>query len=242
MWQLIPAAGAIMTAMAIVARSVPDPRKFVLGVLIGFSLAAAAIFWPGFNSEEEAFRRATIAERYFKPANRIEAFRTTAQRTGNWIALRRVNDAEWNIADVRAYAPNDFPYLPPSARTPAPNAVVGGAVEKQRRGDLAGAEKILSDGKTQFPFAACAFGSNLAVIYYSTNRKDLALRELESIQPLVNRASRAECQRSQYLLGSLYQESNRTADADRTFRAFISNTEGTTDPELQKFRKSLTGK
>ena len=87
------------------------------------------------------------------------------------------------------------------------------ALEMQNRGDTTGAEKLLTDAKNRYSFATCEFASSLGVIYYTTTRKDLAMSELETIQPLVNPASTPQCARSQYLLGSLYKELSRPAVA-----------------------------
>ena len=122
---------------------------------------------------------------------------------------------------------------------PGPSTVLRQALDVQNRGDTNGAEKILTDAKSGHPFATCEFASSLGVIYYTTNRKDLAMRELEAIQALVNPASTPQCARSQYLLGSLYKEMSRPDDAAKVFREFLSNTDGSIDPEIVGFRKSL---
>jgi cytochrome c-type biogenesis protein CcmH/NrfG len=113
------------------------------------------------------------------------------------------------------------------------------ALDMQKRGDVGGADKLLTDAKRALPFANCEFATSLAVIYYTSNRKDQALQELESIQAMVNPASRPQCARSQYLLGSLYKEMSRSGDAANAFRAFLSNTDGSNDPEIVGFRNSI---
>ncbi|MEY2528145.1 MAG: hypothetical protein QOJ05_235, partial [Verrucomicrobiota bacterium] len=82
---------------------------------------------------------------------------------------------------------------------------------------------------------------NLAIIYYTSNRKELALQELEGVQSLVDKAASPNCARSQFLLGSLYQELNRGEDARRVFREFMMNTEGATDAETKNYRQKLSG-
>jgi len=69
-----------------------------------------------------------------------------------------------------------------------------------------------------------------------------ALAELESVQALVNPASRPDCLRSQYLLGSLYRDLGRETDAQQTFQKFLANTAGSTDAETKALRKSLNAK
>ena len=68
-----------------------------------------------------------------------------------------------------------------------------------------------------------------------------ALQELESVQSLVDKGARPNCVRSQFLLGSLYQELNRSEDARRLFREFMANSEGATDPETKNYRQKLSG-
>ena len=109
----------------------------------------------------------------------------------------------------------------------------------QQAGKTGDAEAILARGKETFPFARCEFGTNLAVLLYSTDRKEGALRELEEIQSVVGPGSRPDCLRSQFLLGSLYQENGRQTEAAEMFQKFLANTDGTTDPQLRQFRKQL---
>jgi tetratricopeptide (TPR) repeat protein len=112
----------------------------------------------------------------------------------------------------------------------------------QKQGKMAEAEAVLQKGKEDFSFARCEFSANLAVIYYTTDRKDLALAELESIQILVNPASRPDCLRSQFLLGSLYREKGETDKANQTFQKFLANTQNTNDPEIKNFRQQISVK
>jgi hypothetical protein len=238
-WLMLPVIVAIVICVAIVGRSMRLRVQFVAGLVLGIVAVTTYLSWPGLDSDEDAFRRATIAERYFRPGDRLNAVNERAVQSRDWTTLRRVNNYEWNIADTRAYAPNDFPYLKVQPLGPSPSKILRQALEMQNRGDANGAEKLLTNAKSVFPFANCEFATSLAVIYYTTNRKDAALRDLEAIQPLVNPASLPQCARSQYFLGSLYKEMSRSDDAENAFRQFISNTDGSTDPEIVGFRKSL---
>jgi tetratricopeptide (TPR) repeat protein len=239
LWLMLPVIVAIVICVAIVGRSMRLRVQFVAGLVLGIVAVTTYLSWPGLDSDEDAFRRATIAERYFRPGDRLNAVNERAVQSRDWTTLRRVNNYEWNIADTRAYAPNDFPYLKVQPLGPSPSKILRQALEMQNRGDANGAEKLLTNAKSVFPFANCEFATSLAVIYYTTNRKDAALRDLEAIQPLVNPASLPQCARSQYFLGSLYKEMSRSDDAENAFRQFISNTDGSTDPEIVGFRKSL---
>jgi hypothetical protein len=235
LWLLLPVLIAVIFCILIVARSVRRQAQFIAGVLIGLSAISGYVLWPGLESDEDEFRRATIAERYYRPGQRLEVLKKKSVEGKDWAGLRRINNFEWIIADTRGYAPNDFPYLNESELQPSPSMVLRQALEMQNRGDTARAEKLLTHARTVFPFANCEFGSSLAVVYYTSGRKDLAQRELETIQPLVNPGSTPQCARSQYLLGSLYKEMSRPDDAANVFREFLSNTDGSTDSEIVGF-------
>lgn len=240
LWALAPIFVAIAGVIAIVAISNKRSTSAIAGISIGVAAASAWMFLPGRDSQEDTFRRATIAERYFKPAHRMDAYRETAMAARDWPALRRINDTEWNIADVRAFAPDDFPYLTmPRSRELSPSVLIRSAIDLQQRGEMDDAQSVLLAGSESFPFARCEFYTNFAVIKYTLGEKDYALSALESVQPLVNPASRPECLRGQYLLGSLYRELGRNADAENTFRAFVGNSSTTTDPELLEARQHL---
>jgi tetratricopeptide (TPR) repeat protein len=234
-WTILPALILLFAVLFIVRRCVRRPGRFTAGIFAGLILVGVYLALPNLDNPENEFRRATIAERYFKPANRLEIFKATT----NWQILQRVNNFEWTIADIRAYAPNDFPYLATRDFKPSPTAELRKVLELQNQNKLPEAETILQKGKEAFPFARCEFGANLAVIYYTTDRKDLALTELESVQNLVNPASRPDCQRSQFLLGSLYREKGETDKANQTFQKFLTNTQNSNDSEIKNFRQQI---
>ncbi len=237
-WTLLPALVLLFAVLFIVRRYARRPARFTIGIFVGLILVGVYLALPNLDNTENQFRRATIAERYFKPANRLEIFKSAINpQTG-----QRVNNFEWNIADIRAFAPNDFPYLSTRDFKPSPSAEFRKVIELQKQGKTAEAEAVLQKGKADFPFARCEFATNLAVIYYTTERKDLALTELESVQNLVNPASRPDCLRSQFLLGSLYREANETDKANQTFQNFLANTQNTNDPEIKNFKQQLNVK
>lgn len=221
--------------------SARQPTQFVIGVLAGFTVVGIYVFLPNLDDNEARFRRATIAERFCRPASRLDRIRDRAMANKNWQALQSVNDYEWTIADARAFAPDDFPYLETRTLTPSPTAALKRVLALQKAGSIVEGERVLQGGKETYPFARCQFSTNLAIVYYTTNRKDLALRELESVQSLVDKAARPECLRSQFLLGTLYQEMNRGEDAQRLFREFLANSEGRADPEMKGYRQKLLG-
>jgi len=234
-WTLLPALVLLLSVLFILRRYARRPGRFTIGIFAGLILVGVYLALPNLDNAENQFRRATIAERYFKPANRLEIFKSAT----NLQTLQRVNNFEWTIADIRAFAPNDFPYLAARDFKPSPSAELRKVIELQKQGKTAEAEAILQKGKEDFPFARCEFATNLAVIYYTTGRKDAALTELESIQTLVNPASRPDCLRSQFLLGSLYREANETDKANQIFQKFLANTQNTNDPEIKNFRQQI---
>jgi tetratricopeptide (TPR) repeat protein len=218
-----------------------EPKQFVLGVLAGLVVVGAYAFLPNLDDQEAQFRRATIAERFFRPANRLEPLRRKAMAGNDWKTLRRINESEWNIADARAFAPDDFPYLETQTLSPSPIAELKKVMTLQQTGRTIEGERLLQGAKEKYPFGRCEFSTNLAIIYYTSNRKELALQELEGVQSLVDKAASSNCARSQFLLGSLYQELNRSEDARRVFREFMTNTEGATDAETKSYRQKLSG-
>ena len=248
-WTLLPVLVLLFSVLFILRRYARRPGRFTAGIFAGLILVGIYLALPNLDNSENEFRRATIAERYFKPADRLEIFKnpnnyseTSRNLNGQLPTLRRINDFEWTIADIRAFAPNDFPYLAARNFNPSPTAELKKIGELQKQGKTAEAEAVLQKGKEDFPFARCEFATNLAIIYYTTERKDLALTELENIQNLVSLTSRPDCQRSQFLLGSLYRERGETDKANQTFQKFLANTQNTTDPEIKNFRQQIGAK
>lgn len=204
-WTIVPAVVALAGVVYLVTISVRQPRRFVIGLAIGSAMLVLYAVLP-LQSDEDAFRRATIAERFFRPADRLEAFEREASESRATATLRQILDARWNIADTRSYAPDGFPYDKERDAPPSPTRLMNQAVELQNRGQIETAESALRTGKAIFPFAACEFGTNLAALYYTAGRKADALAELESVQPLVFPWSRPRCTRSRQLLGELKRE------------------------------------
>ena len=147
--------------------------------------------------------------------------------------MQRIATYEWNIADTRANAPDNFPYSAENFSNESPTRNFEKAAELQKQGKTDEAVKILQTGKERFPFLKCETATNLAVIYYTNNQKETALQELESIQPLVNNnRARSVCVRnfcSVRFTGSLTERMTQT----KHFR--ISSTTRKTQP-MPKFK------
>jgi hypothetical protein len=235
-WSILPVLCALVAVLLILRRYARRPSRFTAGIFAGLIIVGAYLAVPNLDNAENEFRRATIAERYYKPADRLEIYKAST----NLQTLQRVNNFEWTIADARAFAPNDFPYLPTRDFKPSPSAELRKAVELQKQGNTAEAEAVLGKGKADFPFARCEFATNLAVIYYTTDRKDAALQELENVQTVVGSVSRPDCLRSQFLLGSLYRDRGETDKANQTFQSFLTNSQNSNDPEIKNFRQQLS--
>lgn len=238
-WTLLPVALLLLVVVLLVGQQNPQPLQFFVGAGIALVLVGAYLWLPNLDNFENSFRRATIAERYFRPVNRLATFDEDATKKGDWKTLARVNSMTWTIADTRAFAPNDFPYLETRTLGQSPTAQLKAAVAAGKEGRREEAERMLREGRDQFPFGRCEFTTNLAVIYYTSGRKDAALQELEGIKSLPNRAAGADCLRSLFLLGSLYKEMGRQDDAQRVLQEFLADSEGSTNQELQAYRRQL---
>jgi hypothetical protein len=231
-WGILPAAVSLLAVVYIVWRYARRPARFFIGSVAGVTIVSAYLLLPNLDSAENRFRRATIAERYFKPAGRLAAFESS-------IAAERIRDFEWTIADTRGFAPDDFPYLEDRAPIPSPSAEIRRALDLNSSGKSVEAESLLVAGKERYPFARCELSTHLAAIFYETGRTEAALRELEGIQELVNANSRADCLRSQFMLGSLYRELGNSDRADQTLQSFASNSSNSKDPTIIAIRLQL---
>lgn len=225
-WTILPAAALLLIALGIVWRSAVKPKTFLAGIAAAFAAVGVYAFLPNLDDADGLrFARSVIAERHFKPAARLENFKETAAAKQNWPELRKINALEWEIAAARSFAPGDFPYLETRRLPAAPEAELKRAADLRAQGKSSEAEAILESGKQNFPFARCEFAAALASIYDETERKDAAVAELESVQALVNPASRPECLRAQFMLGALYRRTNRTAEAEQILRRFLENSQ-----------------
>ncbi len=234
-WTLLPAALALCAVFYLVWRYARRPFRFFAGATAGLLVVAGYLLLPNLDSADNKFRRATIAERFFKPAGRLEGFAAS-------VDPERFRNAEWNIADTRAFAPDDFPYLDSREITPSPTAELKRATLLLQSGKVSDAETALQNGKERFPFARCEFSADLAVVYSTTDRKDVAVAELESVQEFVKPNSRPECLRAPFLLGSLYRENGQTELANKMFQNFLSDSANSTDPQIKSLRQDLGAK
>jgi hypothetical protein len=120
-WGTLPILIAVIFIPIVVLRGMRRRMRFFVGLVIAVVVAGVYILLPtnATNSENE-FRRATIAESFFRPADRLEPFKSQAEAARDAAALEQIQRAESTIADTRGYAPDDFPYLHPEPLTPGP--------------------------------------------------------------------------------------------------------------------------
>lgn len=236
---LIPVALCLAAVFYLVGKK-SSTNGFWIGALISAALVTVYLVVPGIREGQEMeLRRASIAERFFSPANRLDKFAADAVASRSATSMQNIRNTLWNIADVRSYAPDDFPYLSQRQLEPSPSAVMKSVVQLQRQQKTHEAEIALKSAEAKFTFARCELGTNLAVIYFTSNRKDEALAKLESIVAMVNPGSRPDCLRSQFLLGALYREVGREADARAAFQNFLANSASSNSVEIRNFRKQL---
>jgi hypothetical protein len=239
-WSMLPVFGLLVLTLFLVLRNMRRPRRFLIGLAAAAVVCGVYLSLPSRADDTvNAFRRATIAERFYMPAGRLDQLKAKAESAHDVAAIQRIRQAEWIIADARGYAPDDWPYLAPTTLVPGPSEVVRQASEAQGAGNTNKAIAILQSGRDRFEFARCDLSTNLAVIYYTSGRRDDALAELESVQPFVDRTASPGCIKSQFLLGTLYRELGRGDDATRAFTSFLANSDGTTDRELLGMRRQL---
>lgn len=241
-WTLVPVAVLLVVVVFFAGWKTLGQQQFFIGSAGALILVGIYLLLPGLDNAESAFRRASIAERFFRPANRLAIFEEEAKKKEDWKMLAKINSFTWTIADARAFAPNDFPYLETREFGQSPTAQMKAASALGKEGRKQEAEAMLQDGKNRYPYGRCEFSANLAVIYYVDGRKEAALQELEGIKSLVNRAAGAECVRSLFLLGSLYKEMGRQDDAKITFQEFLKASEDSTSQEIQNYRRQLGSK
>ena len=217
-----------------------DIRRFLLGMVTAAVVFAAYVQFPGLADREQArVRRASIAERYFKPQNRLQPERAAANSKRDLSTLRLLNDLEWTVLNARAFAPDDFPYLPATELKPSPAAMLNRAAAAQASGSPDGALSALMEGKTLYPQLSCEFSTSLGILYFSAGKKAQAQVELESASSQVDPASRPDCMKSQYLLALLYRDAGRASDAQRILSVFAQNTQNTPDASIRAIREQL---
>ena len=239
-WAMVPVFVMLALVVYLVLRNARRPQRFLIGLVGAVVVVTAYLATPSrFHDPELEFRRATIAERFYMPAGRLDSFKTNAENAHDTASLQRARQAEWMIADARAFAPDDWPYLPVSELPPSPTDIMKEAADLQQQGRSAEAVTLLRNGISKLDFAKCELTTNLAVILYTSGDKENALRELEDIQPLVSPTASPDCLRSQYLLGTLYKENDDLPRSSAAFQAFMANTAGTRDPQLVNFRQNV---
>lgn len=239
-WTMLPILVLFALVIYLVLRNARRPQRFLLGLIGATVVCSAYLATPSrFQDPDLTFRRATIAERYYMPAGRLDSAKASAENAHDTAAIQRIRQTEWMIADAGAFAPDDWPYSSVTELPPSPSALMKQAADLQQQGKTAESVNLLRDGIGKLDFVKCELTTNLAVVLYTSGDKENALNELEGIQPLVSSVSSADCLRSQYLLGTLYKETDQPMKASAMFQSFMTNTTGTKDPQLLSFRQSV---
>src|SRR5262249_13737770 len=143
-WGMLPVVISLVFVPFFVLLGMRRQMRFFVGLVIAVVVTGVYVFVPmnSTNTENE-FRRATIAERFFHPAGRLDAFKSQAEAARDASAMQRIRQAEWMIADTRGYAPDDFPYLYREALTPGPTRSIRDAADAQSNGDVVKAVSLL---------------------------------------------------------------------------------------------------
>ncbi|MCB9135644.1 MAG: tetratricopeptide repeat protein [Anaerolineales bacterium] len=111
------------------------------------------------------------------------------------------------------------------------------AVVYQQQGDLNAAAQVLMEGRATNPANDCELSSNLAVLYYLGNEKELAQAELERIRPLTTTDFAPICRQALFFLGELYNELGRTAEAQGLYQEYLQATATFTDDTSLRYRQ-----
>ena|GEM_PF-1315096 len=234
----LPVVLVLLTAAAIVMLSSNLKAKMLTGMALAGVVAGLCFFVPGKANEAQArIRRESIVERYFRPDDRLVTERADAARRGDLVSLKLTNDLIWTVANARAYAPNDRPYLSSQMLPPSPSVLMNRAAAEQSAGKPDDAISTLLHGRDIYPALSCEFGSGLGIVYYAIGQKTQAEIELTASAQTVTPGSSAECQRSQFLLGILYRDAGRKKESDERLRQFLLDTDGTNDRDLIELRK-----
>jgi tetratricopeptide (TPR) repeat protein len=212
----------------------PARASLVAGMAAGLVVATAYCFLPGLDDVDLELGRATIAERYFKPEQRLEAFRA---RAADRAQLRTLDEMRWLVADARAFAPDNWPYSTEPIAKGAPSSIQPQARRLQEAGRLAEAAQLYRDARKEYPVAQCKFTDQLAVILYMSGDKDGALSELEAARPVVAGTPSPDCCLVLFHLGSLYSERGRIPEARAALASYLEETEGDPSPVSARSRK-----
>lgn len=233
---VVPVLFGMLVVLFLVVRNVRDMAGAAAGVMLGVVMIVSPM---ASMSPDLELRRATIAERFFRPGERLSRFQQDAKARGDIALLRRINEFEWIVADARAYAPDDFPYVREEVLPPSPARIVREAAALQQQRKTAEAVSLLSDARSRFSDLACEFTVSIAVVSYSAGMKDAARDELLSLAPEPEASSSPECMRAEFLLGSLFRESGDNARATFHFERFLQISNGVADPQIRTLQKQL---
>jgi tetratricopeptide (TPR) repeat protein len=102
------------------------------------------------------------------------------------------------------------------------------------------AANVLKRAAEVEPQRAAVHLVNLAVVYGRSGDTASAMRTLEEVRPSLSRDSSPEALRGLILLGDVYRQYGRIADAKECYRQFLEMTSGTASPALLQSRAAAT--
>ncbi len=99
----------------------------------------------------------------------------------------------------------------------------------QRQGRFDEAAAVIRQARDNIPHLKHRFTANLAVILYQANKRNEALAELEAIRDIVEQEYWSDAHRVLFLLGTLYDEMGRLAEAKAALKKYLQITDGHRD-------------
>ena len=73
-WTLVPVVLALAGVLVLVVRNAVKPTRFLAGSAVAVVAVGVYVSAANLSGQDAKFRRASIAERYFRPAGRLDAF------------------------------------------------------------------------------------------------------------------------------------------------------------------------
>ena len=237
---IIPIVFAVVAVFVLLGLCAEKPKEFYIGCAAAVLIFAAYILFPGLD--QDAFlraRRASIAERFFVPAGRLQKISDAARAEQNASEVRAITSMQSAAADARGYAPDDWPYLSNAALIPGPAFRIREIAALQAKGDVSSGISKAKKAQDDFPFLRCSYARTIAVLLYQSGRKTEAMNELEQVRTeAILPGADTDCAHALFLLGSLYQEQGRLQEAAAAFRQYMQASEGLDDKQTLSARQT----
>lgn len=237
---MIPALLGIGAVIALVGVSAANRKAFYGGFAGAALVFTAYVLFPGLD--QDSFlkaRRASIAERFFVPADRLQKISDAARAEQNASEVRAITSMQSAAADARSYAPDDWPYRKNAPLIPGPSLQLKEIAALQEKGNIQTALARAKTAQNEFPFLQCSYGRTVAVLLYQSGRKTEAMSELEQLRTQAALpGADTDCAHTLFLLGSLYQEQGRVQEAAAVFREYLQTSNGLDDKQTLTARQA----